>query len=106
VTARTRHIVDETSRPALAAHVRLTFNELRGKWAVLAPEKVLWPDEISADILRRCTGQKPISGIVADLAEDYDAPPEQIAPDVLAFVQEWSDRLLIRCSRAGTETAA
>lgn len=100
---RSRHIVDTTSRPALAAHVRLTFNELRGKWAVLAPEKVLWPDEVSADILKRCTGDEPISKIVADLAEDYDAPADQIAPDVLAFVQEWSDRLLIRCSRADAE---
>ncbi|MCX2724006.1 pyrroloquinoline quinone biosynthesis peptide chaperone PqqD [Roseibium salinum] len=106
MSARARHLVTETSRPALARHVRLTFDDLRGQWAVLAPEKVLWPDEISTDILQRCTGHATVSDIVAALAEDYDAPPEQITPDVLAFLQEWCDRLLIRCRDQQREAAA
>jgi len=94
---RRRVEITAASRPLLPPHVHLRFNELRSKWVVLAPEKVLWPDEISADILGRCTGRATVSEIVAGLAEDYDATPEDIAPDVFAFLQEWSDRLLVRC---------
>ncbi|POF30548.1 pyrroloquinoline quinone biosynthesis peptide chaperone PqqD [Roseibium marinum] len=94
---RTRVVITSASRPLVPPHVHLRFDDLRGKWVVLAPEKVLWPDEIGADILGRCTGAATVSDIVGGLAEDYDAPAEQIAPDVLAFLQEWCDRLLLRC---------
>ena len=104
MAARTRYIVDDNSRPALSRHVRLEFNELRGQWVLLAPEKVMWPDDISVDILKRCTGRDTIAEIVAALSKVYDAPAEQIAPDVVAFLQEWSDRLLIRCGTDAAET--
>ncbi|GAB4576557.1 MAG: pyrroloquinoline quinone biosynthesis peptide chaperone PqqD [Roseibium sp.] len=98
MAARRRRVeITAASRPLLPAHVHLRFNDLRNKWVVLAPEKVLWPDDISADILGRCTGEATVSEIVAGLAQDYDAAAEDIAPDVLAFLQEWSDRLLVRC---------
>lgn len=93
--------ITAASRPLLPPHVHLRFDRLRNRWVVLAPEKVLWPDEISADILGRCGGKATVAEIVAGLAEDYDAPPEEIAPDVLAFLQEWSDRLLVRCGEDG-----
>ena len=96
--ARTRHIVTNISQPGFPAYVRLQFDELRGRWALLAPEKVYWPDDISVAILNRCTGAAIVSEIILDLAEEYDAPAEQIGPDVLDFLQEWSDRLVIRCS--------
>lgn len=99
-TTRSRLQVTRESRPRLAPHVRLRFNELRGQWAVLAPEKVMWPDEISTDILSRCDGSSSVTDIVAALTTDYNAPTEQIEPDVTAFLQEWCDRLLIRCDPA------
>lgn len=92
--------VTRESRPRLSPHVRLRFDELRGRWAVLAPEKVMWPDEISTDILNRCDGSARVADIVAGLTVDYNAPADQIEPDVTAFLQEWSDRLLIRCEAA------
>ena len=95
--ARTRHIVTDLSQPRFPAHVRLQFDELRDRWALLAPEKVYWPDEVSVAILSRCTGGRIVSEIVLDLAEEYDAPVEEIGPDVLEFLQEWSDRRVIRC---------
>jgi pyrroloquinoline quinone biosynthesis protein D len=96
-TGRKRLEITAASRPLLPPHVHLRFDELRQKWLVLAPEKVLWPDEVSADILGRCTGEATVSEIVAGLAGDYDATEKDIAPDVFAFLQEWSDRLLVRC---------
>ncbi|MEM5583674.1 pyrroloquinoline quinone biosynthesis peptide chaperone PqqD [Roseibium sp. AS2] len=94
---RQRTKVTSASRPALPSHVHLRYDGLRARWVVLAPEKVLWPDEISADILSRCTGDATVSEIAESLARVYNAPAADIAPDVIAFLQEWSDRLLVRC---------
>ncbi len=62
---------------------------------MLSPEKVFWPNEISLDILRRCDGRSTVGAIVAGLAADYDAEEEAVAADVVAFLQEWSDKLLV-----------
>jgi pyrroloquinoline quinone biosynthesis protein D len=89
-------IVSAGSRPSLPRHVRIQFDPLRQAFAVLAPEKVFWPNEISLDILRRCDGRSTVDAIVADLASDYDAPAEDVKTDVTDFLQEWSDKLLVR----------
>ncbi|TJV70895.1 MAG: pyrroloquinoline quinone biosynthesis peptide chaperone PqqD, partial [Mesorhizobium sp.] len=31
-----------------------------------------------------------------ELAADYDAEQEAVAADVVAFLQEWSDKLLVK----------
>lgn len=82
-------------RPVLPPHVRLRFDRLRDKVIVLAPEKVLWPDEISAAILKRCDGRSRVEEIAEDFARDYAAPKAEIEADILAFLQDWCDRLLI-----------
>ncbi|MEJ8475804.1 pyrroloquinoline quinone biosynthesis peptide chaperone PqqD [Roseibium algae] len=94
---RSRLQVTKDSCPFLPPHVHLRFDDLRSKWVVLAPEKVLWPDDISVDILNLCNGQATVTEIVDGLAKDYDAPQDQIRPDVLGFLQEWCDKLLIHC---------
>ena len=67
--------------PSLAPHVRLTFDACRNRWVVQAPERLLVPDEIALEILQRCDG-RCIAEIVADLAREFDAPPDKIARDV------------------------
>jgi pyrroloquinoline quinone biosynthesis protein D len=76
--------------------VRIQFDPVRRDHAVLAPEKVFWPNEISLEILRRCDGNSTVRAIVADLASGYDAPEEDVRTDVTDFLQEWSDKLLVR----------
>ncbi|MFD1695954.1 pyrroloquinoline quinone biosynthesis protein PqqE [Roseibium aestuarii] len=95
-----RHRVTLLSCLRLAPQVLLRRDRTRGRWMVLAPEKVLWPDEISVDILRRCDGSATVAEVIEDLACDYAAPVEVIAPDVIEFLQDWCDRLLLR-PRAG-----
>ena len=90
-----RITITPESRPCLPRHVRLRFDELRNAPIVLAPEKVLWPDEISAEILKRCDGRTTVAEIATAFARDYVAPVEEIATDILAFLQDWSDRLLV-----------
>lgn len=93
---RERAIVSLRSAPSLPRHVRIQYDPVRQAFAVLSPEKVFWPNEISLDILRRCDGRSTVERIIADLAADYDADPEDVAADVIAFLQEWSDKLLVK----------
>ncbi|MBZ9860324.1 pyrroloquinoline quinone biosynthesis peptide chaperone PqqD [Mesorhizobium sp. CA12] len=94
---RERAIVSLRSAPLLPRHVRIRYDPVRQAFAVLSPEKVFWPNEISLDILRRCDGQSSVERIIADLAADYDAAdPQDVAADVIAFLQEWSDKLLVK----------
>jgi pyrroloquinoline quinone biosynthesis protein D len=92
---RERAIMSATSTPSLAHHVRLQFDPVRSAWAVLSPERIFWPDEIGLDILRRLNGHTPVDVISRTLAAEYDAQADEVADDVVAFLQEWSDRLLV-----------
>ncbi|WP_092587438.1 pyrroloquinoline quinone biosynthesis peptide chaperone PqqD [Rhizobium mongolense] len=92
---RQRTVLSAQSKPHLKRHVRLQFDPVRSAFAVLSPEKVFWPDEVSLDILRLCDGQRTVAQIVDELAGQYDAPRKDIAPDVEEFLQEWSDRFLV-----------
>ncbi|MEM8701117.1 MAG: pyrroloquinoline quinone biosynthesis peptide chaperone PqqD [Pseudomonadota bacterium] len=93
---RKRTILTADSVPILPAHVRLVFNQKRDSWVVLAPEKILWPDDISVLILKNCDGVRSIGVIAGSLSEEFSAPCSEILADILEFLQDWSDRLLIR----------
>ncbi|MEM8688218.1 MAG: pyrroloquinoline quinone biosynthesis peptide chaperone PqqD [Pseudomonadota bacterium] len=87
------------SYPALPAHVRLQFDEVRQKWVVLAPERVLWPDDVSVDIIKLCDGSRTLNEIVDKLADDYGAPRAEIRADVGEFLQDWADQRLLTMGR-------
>ena len=93
---RERVIVSSDAVPALPRHVRIQYDPVRQAFAVLSPEKVFWPNDISLEILRRCDGRSPVGKIIADLAREYNAPAGDVAADVTAFIQEWSDKLLVK----------
>lgn len=94
--AATRPLVSAGSVPSLPPHVRLQYDPVRQAWAVLSPERVFWPNEIGLDILRRCDGRTCVGAVVAALAVEYGAEEGEVEADVVAFLQEWSDRLLVR----------
>jgi pyrroloquinoline quinone biosynthesis protein D len=93
---RERALVSPRSVPSLPKHVRIQYDPVRQAFAVLSPEKIFWPNDISLDILRRCDGRSTVGHIIAELAADYDAEQEAVAADVIAFLQEWSDKLLVK----------
>jgi pyrroloquinoline quinone biosynthesis protein D len=93
---RERRIMTEATVPLLPRHVRLHFDPVRQRDVVLSPEKVFWPDEISVQILRLCDGTRSVGGIADALAFEYNAPRDVILADVMEFVQEWSDNLLLK----------
>ena len=92
---RERAIASPHAVPSLPNHVRIQHDPVRQAFAVLSPENVFWPNEISLEILRRCDGGATVEKIVADLVQEYKAPEEDVAADVGAFLQEWSDKLMV-----------
>ena len=84
-----------TARPRLAPHVRLSFDARRQRWVVMAPERLLVPDETALEVLRRCTGDASLDDITADLAREFDAPQDEIARDVEALLRDLGDRGII-----------
>lgn len=80
--------IDEQAQPRLAPHVRLKFDERRSQWVVLAPERLLMPDDIALDILQRCDGRTSIAAMVDGYAATFDAGRDEIAADVLALVRD------------------
>jgi pyrroloquinoline quinone biosynthesis protein D len=83
------------AQPRLPHGVRLVHNEVHGGWVLLAPERVFKADAIAAEIVKRCTGQATVSGIVDDLAQTYSAPRERILTDVTALLQQLAVRRLL-----------
>jgi pyrroloquinoline quinone biosynthesis protein D len=87
--------VCDDSTPALGRGVRLRFDQARSAWVLLAPERVLMPDEIAVEILKRCDGKATVSAIVADLARAFEAEPALVAADVRSFLQDLADKGMV-----------
>jgi pyrroloquinoline quinone biosynthesis protein D len=79
-----------------APHARFRFDEVRHAWVVLAPERLLLPDEQAVEILRLIDGTRAIDEIIDELASRFDAPREVIAGDVLPMLQDLLDKKVLR----------
>ncbi|HEY7844071.1 MAG TPA: pyrroloquinoline quinone biosynthesis peptide chaperone PqqD [Bradyrhizobium sp.] len=101
--AGARHItVSEASRPVLPRHARLKFDETRRVWVILAPERVLAPDEIAVEVLQLCDGVRSVADMIDQLATKYAAPREAIATDVVAMLQDLADKGFLTEAREKT----
>jgi pyrroloquinoline quinone biosynthesis protein D len=83
---------DEALVPKFAAGVRLKHDEVRSCWVLLAPERVMIPDETALEILRRCDGKASLGAIIDELAAGYDADRRVIAEDVCRMVDELAEK--------------
>jgi pyrroloquinoline quinone biosynthesis protein D len=88
--------VHDEAAPALARGIKLRFDKARDAWVLLAPEKVLMPDQIAVEILKRCDGKAQVTAIVDDLAVAFSADRDQVAADVRAFLQDLADKGIVR----------
>jgi pyrroloquinoline quinone biosynthesis protein D len=90
---RSRRIdITKESRPVLARHARLKFDEKRQVWVILVPERVLAPDEIAVEILQLCDGIRDVDQIVDVLAAKYTADREMIGTDVMAMLRDLAEK--------------
>ena len=100
---RSRNIsVSEASRPVLPRHARLKFDETRQRWVILAPERVLAPDEIAVEVLQLCDGVRSVELMINQLAEKYAAERGAIATDVIAMLQDLADKGFLTEAREKT----
>jgi pyrroloquinoline quinone biosynthesis protein D len=89
----------EDARPRLPRGVRLTHNETQGGWLLLAPERVFKADAVTAEILKRCTGERSVSEIVDDLTRTFTGEPrERIEADVTALLGKLAEKRLLEFS--------
>jgi pyrroloquinoline quinone biosynthesis protein D len=94
--------VSEASRPVLPRHAKLKFDETRQRWVILAPERVLAPDEIAVEVLQLCDGGRRVADIIDQLAEKYAAERDAIATDVIAMLQDLADKGFLTEAREKT----
>jgi pyrroloquinoline quinone biosynthesis protein D len=79
-----------------APHTRFRFDEVRQAWIVLAPERLLMPDEQAVEILQLIDGERTVGGVVEELVHRYDAPRDIIADDVIKMLQDLVDKKVLR----------
>jgi pyrroloquinoline quinone biosynthesis protein D len=94
--------VSEASRPVLPRHAKLKFDETRQVWVILAPERVLAPDEIAVEVLQLCDGVRSVAVMIDLLAEKYTAERSAIATDVVAMLQDLADKGFLTEAREKT----
>src|SRR3984885_234977 len=100
---RSRNIsVSETSRPLLPRHAKLKFDETRQRWVILAPERVLAPDEIAVEVLQLCDGVRSVAQMIDQLTAKSAAPREAIGADVIAMLQDLADKGFLTEARERT----
>ena len=87
-----RLIVSAESIPILPTHIRLHHDKVRDAWVLLAPERLLTPDEIALEILKLCDGKSTVAAISKKLAKEYNAPPDEIQKDVKIMLQDLVDK--------------
>lgn len=89
---RKRLIVETTTRPKLPRHIKLRHDEGRGRWLILAPERVFEPDDTSVEVLKLCDGERTVTDIANILSEAYQAPADVIATDITDMLQDLADK--------------
>jgi pyrroloquinoline quinone biosynthesis protein D len=103
MTGRSRNIrVDEASRPVLPRHAKLKFDQTRQRWVILAPERVLAPDDIAVEVLQLCDGARSVEAVIDQLAAKYTAERAAIATDVIAMLQDLADKGFLTEAREKT----
>jgi pyrroloquinoline quinone biosynthesis protein D len=87
--------ISETSVPVLRRGVRRQFDTARNAPVLMAPERVVLLDEIGDAIIAACGAGGSVREISNRLTLRFQAPPEAVEADVIAFLQELFDKGLL-----------
>jgi pyrroloquinoline quinone biosynthesis protein D len=87
-----RLIVGRETRPYLPPYLKLRHDAGRDRWILLAPERILSPDQTAVAVLKLCDGKRTVEEIAATLAKEYSAPVDIIQADVLDLLQGLADK--------------
>jgi len=91
-SAPTRLIVTGETVLAMPRHIKLRHDPGRGRWIILAPERVFNPDETAVEVLKLMDGQRSVNAIAEALSQEYQAPLEVVTNDILAMLQDLTDK--------------
>ncbi len=83
------------SIPSLPRGVELRFDPVENAWTVSVPARVVMPDDIAIEILKRCDGRTSIAAMVDELAQAFSASPDQVAADVDAMIQDLAEQGMV-----------
>jgi pyrroloquinoline quinone biosynthesis protein D len=96
MTGEPRLSVEGEAVVRFAPHTRFRFDEVRQAWIVLAPERLMLPDEQAVEILQLIDGERAVDGVIEELVRRYDAPRNVIASDVIKMLQDLVDKKVLR----------
>ena len=85
----------------LAPHIVFRFDETRQRWIMMAPERLMLPDEQAVEILKLVDGRASVAAVVDALAARYNAPREEIIGDVTEMLQDLADKGCLADADAG-----
>lgn len=91
-----RLMVDRNTKPHMPSYLKLRHDAGRERWVLLAPERILTPDQTAVAVLQLCDGQRTVQDIAAKLAEEYSAPVDVITADVMDLLQGLADKGYIK----------
>jgi coenzyme PQQ biosynthesis protein PqqD len=90
-------VISTETRPRLASKVRLRWDRRGERYMLLWPEKGMVLNPTAADIVKLCTGEHTVTGIVERLAEKYTtAPREALERQVMDFLTAMAHRGLMQ----------
>ena len=81
--------------PRLPRGIRLKHDDVRGEWLLLAPERVIKPNPVAVEILKRCDGKATLAAIIDDLATAFSADRALIETDVRKLVGDLAQKRLL-----------
>lgn len=91
-----RLIVERDTKPHMPPYLKLRHDAGRDRWVLLAPERILSPDQIAVAVLQLCDGQRTVEDIAGKLAKEYSAPVDVITSDVVDLLQGLADKGYIK----------
>jgi pyrroloquinoline quinone biosynthesis protein D len=79
--------IDEAAIPRFGVGIKFRYDQTRGAWVILGPERLFLPDEHAVEVLKLVDGARSVGAIAADLAARYDAPLDIITADIWPMLQ-------------------
>ena len=88
--------MDASAVPSFRRGVRLREDTARGRWVVLAPERMFVPDKIALEVLKLLDGARSLDAVVDELAIRFAAPRAEVAADVAELLADLAARGIVR----------
>ncbi len=78
--------------PGWVKGVRTRYDEVRERWMILGPERILLPTGPGVEIAQKIDGERSVEAIVGELAEEFEADEVAIREDTMAFLEQLKEK--------------